>query len=186
MIKRAAHRLEKLMDQTLVDLFLSAEKSDGPEHNVSEVAFRYINEDPGEVEIDCADGPKRYVLKPLGDLFGNGLNVSSIDWQDQHFMPLLVRIEQEIMRHDDFTPDLTDGLVGLTLDRMTANPATAPGNDVLCRRIQLGLRILLSMRNFSKQEVKLAIRKIAKSVELHSSREGVRGYLDFIRRQFQR
>jgi hypothetical protein len=42
------------------------------------------------------------------------------------------------------------------------------------------------MNEYSKQEVKLAVRKIARSVELHTSLAGVRGYLDFIRRQFHR
>jgi len=174
------------MDQALIDLFATAGIPGGSQEGSSEAAFRFVNEETGEIEINGAGGVKKYTLKPLADLFGKGYGESTIDWKDQRYMPLLLSIEEEIMNHDDAAHDLTDGLVSLTLDRMAANPATAPGSDLLCRRIQLGLRVLLSLNDYSKQEVKQAIRKIAKSVTLHTWHGGIRGYLDFIREQFQR
>ncbi|MCY3018761.1 MAG: hypothetical protein NTW87_07000 [Planctomycetota bacterium] len=174
------------MDQAFVDLFKAEGVLRPSRDGNSETVFRFVNEETGEIEVEATGEAKRYTLKPLADLFGKGYGESSIDWRDEKYMPLLLRIEEEIMNHDDAVPDLTDGLVSLTLDRMALNPATAPGNDVLCRRLQLGLRVLLSGNDYSKQEVKLSIRKIAKSVSLHTWQHGVRGYLDFIRQQFRR
>lgn len=172
------------MDQILIDLFLSA--APPADKKDSEAALRIVDEETGEIEIDSPDGAKKYFLKPLTDLFCSGSGASSIDWKDKRFIPLLFCVEEEIINIDNASTGMTDGLVGLTLDRMAINPATAAGNDPICRRIQLALRIQLSMNNYSKQEVKLAIRKIAKSVELHSSHAGIRGYLDFIHKQFKR
>ena len=167
------------MDQALADLIQPGSPKGG-------APYRIVNESTGEIEIDRAGGSVRYTLKPLSELWGKDRGVTSINPADDRYMPLLLCIETEIMNHDDAAEDLTDGPVGLALDRMSLNPACDPGNDALCRRIQLGLRLNLSLNDYSKQEVKLAIRKIAKSVERHTTVAGIRGYLDFIRHQFRR
>ena len=79
------------MDQILVDLFLSAAPS--ADKKDSRAAFRFANEEPGEIEVDSLEGTKKYVLKPLSDLFGNGSGASSINWKDKRFLPLLFCIE---------------------------------------------------------------------------------------------
>ena len=38
-----------------------------------------------------------------------------------------------------------------------------------------------SLNDYSRQDVKQAIRRIAKSVQTHTQQSGRRGYLDFIR-----
>jgi hypothetical protein len=174
------------MDQALIELMGASEKPSGSDDESSAVDFKFVNEETGEVEVEAAGKKTRYTLKPLAELYGPGRVVSSIDPKDDHYMPLLLRIEEDIITHDGAALDLSDGLVSLALDRMASNPAAAPGSDALCRRLQLGLRLVLSLNDYSKQEVKLAIRKIAKSVELHTSLGGIRGYLDFIHRMFRR
>ncbi|MFI5381762.1 MAG: hypothetical protein ACHRHE_20895 [Tepidisphaerales bacterium] len=47
-------------------------------------------------------------------------------------------------------------------------------------QIQLSLRMALSLNDYSRQDVKQAIRKILKSVDRHTKAAGQRGYLDFI------
>jgi hypothetical protein len=61
------------------------------------------------------------------------------------------------------------------------NPAADCAGDVLCRRIQIALRLCLSLNDYSRQETKLAIRKVTQSVKRHTSLAGPRGYLSFIR-----
>ena len=63
---------------------------------------------------------------------------------------------------------------------MSLDPAGEPGQDALRRRLQLALRLLLSLNDYSRQEVKTALRTIARSVARHKSLEGRRGYLTFI------
>src|SRR5205809_26300 len=135
------------MDQTLIDIFQSVMPPKGSESSVA--IFKVVDIETGEIEIACAGGNKKYVLKPLSELFSNGLGASSIDLMSEQYMPLLYRIENDIMNFDDDVPDLTDGMVSLALDRITMNPAAAPGNDRLCQHIQLGLRILLSRNDYS-------------------------------------
>lgn len=56
----------------------------------------------------------------------------------------------------------------------------AVSNDALARAIQNSLRLLLSTEDYSRYEVKWAVRKILGSVKRHRAAGGIRGYLDFI------
>jgi hypothetical protein len=167
-----------MMDEELQALMSSDSKEQGAG---GEASLRIVGT-AGEIEVDTKAGPKQYTLKPLDSLYGQGHGVSSVDTQDDRFMPLLLCIEEQIVNCSDADPSLNDGLVALALDRLIANPATPVGNDVLCQRLQLRLRLLLSLNNYSQQEVKQALRIVLKSVERHSKHAGVTGYLDFIRR----
>jgi hypothetical protein len=62
---------------------------------------------------------------------------------------------------------------------MDPDGATA---DPLAKQIQFSLRLTLSLNDYSRQEVRQAIRKIAKSVNRHKN--GDRGYLMFVREFF--
>jgi hypothetical protein len=75
---------------------------------------------------------------------------------------------------------LTDADVSLALDRLGANPEGDPGGDALARRIQRDLRLLLSVNDYSRQDVRAAIRKITRSVARHTRLAGPSGYLTFI------
>lgn len=61
------------------------------------------------------------------------------------------------------------------------SPEADVHNNVLAARMQFSLRLLLSLNNYSRQDVKQAIRRIARSVQSHTEQSGRRGYLDFIR-----
>jgi hypothetical protein len=143
-------------------------------------SFRMMDDASGEIEIERPEGNIRYALKPLDQLYGQGYGVSSLDMKDRRFLPLLMVIETEIVNHYRAEPSLTDGLVALSLSKLSMNPAADCGDDVLCRRIQLALRLCLSLNDYSRQEVKLTIRKVAQSVERHTSLAGRQGYLTFI------
>lgn len=65
------------MDQVLIDLFLSAETPSGPKKDLSEVVFRFINEETGEIEIDCADGKKKYITWPISSATVRALRPST-------------------------------------------------------------------------------------------------------------
>ncbi len=137
------------------------------------------NEETSEVEIKRAGGTQNYKLKPLEQLFGKGHGSDSINIQDERFHPLLMTIEHAIVKYYEENPALSDGQVSLTLRGLGMN-LEKPG-DGLANRIILDLRVFLGVHDWSKQEVKLAIRKVLQSVERHTKLAGVRGYLSFIR-----
>lgn len=172
------------MDQFLTDIMDAAARKDGAEGEWPKALFRIVDPERGEIEIETSEGLRRHVLKPLPELFGKGHGVSSVDPQDERFMPLLLRIEESIVEHYEQDPGLTDGRVSLALSRLILQPGRDPDDDALCRHLQLDLRLLLSLNDYSRQEVRWALRKIDKSVRRHSRADGPRGYLDFIRDQF--
>ena len=145
-----------------------------------EAKFHIVDPLRGELEIDRPEGPVRYTLKPLKDLYGQGEPVQSISTMDETHLPLLLTIEQEIVRWYRDNPRLTDAQVLLTLRGLAINPETPCAGDPLGMQLQFGLRLYLSLVDCSRQEVKLALRKIAKSVERHTKATGPRGYVDFI------
>ena len=147
-----------------------------------------VDPSSGEIEIAAKDGivPRRYVLKPMSQLFGKGTGADSIDPRDEKYLPLLLPIEQEILEYWVENPSLSDGQVSLVLEQLGMNPEGPAINDPLKERIQLRLRIALSVHDFSRKDVKLAIRKIGKSVQFHTREAGPRGYLNFIRQYLPR
>ena len=172
------------MDQFLTDILDAAARNDGAEGKWPRASVRIVDPERGEIEVETPEGPRRHVLKPLPELFGKGHGVSSPEPQDERFMPLLLRIEESIVEHYEQDPDLTDGRVSLALSRLILQPGREPGDDALCWHLQLDLRLLLSLNDYSRQEVRWALRKIDKSVRRHSRADGRRGYLEFIYGQF--
>ena len=94
---------------------------------------------------------------------------------------LFLAIEQCIVRCWKDDPSLTDASVQLALDRVALNPEDGSHNDALARQLQFNLRLLLSLHDYSRQDVRSALRKIGKSVSRHTRLAGPRGYLHFIR-----
>ena len=171
------------MDQELFDLL----KPEGV------LAKLHLSKTPKPHELDTATGEivvrqageeRRYALKSLSDLYGPGHNVDTVDPEDQRFMPLFLTIEEAIVRHcEQDNPGLTDGTVALVLDQLGMGPgSTTP--DPLAKRIQVQLRLCLSMNDYSRQEVKAALKEVAKSVDRHTCASGPRGYLNFIAQFF--
>ena len=137
-------------------------------------------DESGQLSIETPDGPRQYALKPLGELYGAGVGTGRVDPKDDRFMPLMLGIEDAIVRHYESNPSLTDGAVLLVLGQLAMSPESAP-SDALGRRIQNALRLALSVNDYSRQEVRQGLRHVVRSVERHSRAEGRRGYLDFIR-----
>ena len=160
------------MDQTLLDLMGSCA--------AQENTIGVTDAQKGEVEVETPEGPRRHILKPLPELFGQGHGIMPTDPTDEQFLPLLMCIETSIVFHYETDPGLTDSHVRLILSRLAIKPGCDPGDDELCRRIQVNLRIFLSLNDYSRQEVRWALHKIERSVRLHSSLDGPQGYLDFI------
>ena len=122
-----------------------------------------------------------YPLKPLTQLYGPGLNRPTIDPQDEAYAPLLHAIESEMVRHDNAQTRLTDGDLTIALSLLSMSPEADVHPNILAHKIQFDLRLLLSLTDYSRQDVKQAIRRIARSVQTHTEHAGRRGYLDFIR-----
>jgi len=164
------------MDQQFLEL-LGPLEDKSPSVLASKVRFK--DEDSSEVQINGADGAREYRLRALDDLFGKGRGSETINIQDERFHPLLMTIEHAIVEHFEQNPAMTDGQVSLTLRSLGMNPA-ANSTDPLSRRIERDLRVFLSVHDWSRQEVKLGLRKVLQSVERHTKLAGVRGYLSFI------
>jgi hypothetical protein len=141
----------------------------------SDVSIRFTDDD-GSIELVYRDAKEPYKLIPLEALYGAG-NGPSVDEMDDVYMPLLRCIEEEIVRFDEMREPLTDAAVALALRELSSNPER-PSADALARSIQTSLRLNLSLNDYSRQEVRQAIRKIEKSVMRHKN--GSRGYLEFI------
>src|SRR5665213_2175192 len=142
-----------------------------------EILIELLDDISGDIQIVRGENYDLYTLKPLSELYGTG-NAQTVDPGNDRFMPLLRTIESDIVKFDASRRRLTDAEVTLALDAMSMNPE-APSGDPLVRRLQCGLRLVLSVNDYSRQEVRQAIRKIGKSVVRHTESGRGRGYLNF-------
>ncbi len=142
--------------------------------------LRVKEDGSGDIEVITPDGVRPYTLKPLAELYGAGTGAGSVDPKDERFMPLMMAIEEEVARCYAEDPSLTDGKVALALSPLAMTPES-PQPDPLARRVQVALRLTLSLNDYSRQEVRQGIRHVVRSVERHTRAEGPRGYLQFIR-----
>jgi hypothetical protein len=123
------------------------------------------------------DHRRKYMLKPLVELFGKG-GSGTVNPRDEKYLPLFLSIEEVVALFDEDEYRLTDGEVLLDYNTLASHPE-APSDKQLIQRIQVRLRLTLSLNDYSRQEVRQAFRRLCKSVELHSA--NVRGYLNFIK-----
>ena len=136
----------------------------------------------GELAIGSGEGAVKYVVKPLNELYGKGPGGDAVDPEDEEYMPLFLAIEGEIVRCDRASSrGMRDATVSVALSSLAMSPETTVGLSHLAMQIQLSLRMSLSLNDYSRQDVKQAIRRVLRSVERHSKAAGQRGYLDFIR-----
>jgi hypothetical protein len=123
--------------------------------------------------------------KPLPELYGKGTGFPSVDEFNPVFQPLLEGIEIAIVEYnEEHESDLMDADVDLALDRLTLNPEANVSDCQLALFVQNELRLILSENDYSRDEVKQALRKVLRSVQRHTKIAGVNGYLKFIRQQF--
>ena len=173
------------MDPALRELMDLAPGKDGGQEPLEKFEIAIVDTARGEIEIELPDGPRRYILKPLPELFGPDRPSPGADWDDDdRIMGLLQQIEESIMQFFcDTDPDLTDSHTALVLSNLAMKPGRDPGDDPLCRLLQARLRLLLSLNDYSRHEVRWALNKIERSVQLHRSLDGPQGYLTFITEQ---
>jgi hypothetical protein len=151
------------------------EKSDQAEFSAS-----FSKDEDGLVRISSAKGNFIYKLKQLNELFSPEKSETvDIRWEDPQYMTLLYSIESAVKRIYEDNPELTDSSVILALESLALKPENV-NNDVIVKAINRELRLQLSMSDYSRNEVKRAIRKILNSARRHNKVGGIRGYLDFI------
>ena len=163
------------MDEELKKLLLAAQKD-------SDSTTLRIDPAHGSVMIGDGDAAVIYPLKPLSQLYGPGLNRPAIDPKDEAYAPLLHSIESEVVRHDSANPGLADGHISIALSLLSMSPEADVRHNLLATEVQFALRLLVSLNDYSRQDVKQAVRRVAKSVQAHTEQSGRRGYLDFIRK----
>jgi hypothetical protein len=139
--------------------------------------------DPADasVTVKGAGGEIKHALKPLAELYGTGVNAETFDLTSRDYAPLCMTFEERFAEGARLFSDFRDSHVASALDRLAINPETPPAGDPLVETLQLDLRLLLSLNNYSRRDVQRACRKIAKSVARHTREGGPRGYLTFIR-----
>lgn len=165
------------MDDTFMKLVSKHTDSDGS------VSF-YVSGDA--VEVGEGKKTATYRLKPLAELYDVGLNRATLDGTDEDYEPLLHGIEMEILDIDDETEgELTDDLVLAALAQLATNPEaelpeTTETENSVAPRIQMELRMILSLNDYSRHDVIQALERVAKTVEFHAKSQSPRGYLSFI------
>jgi len=140
----------------------------------------FSDDEDGLIKIIGKKGEFIYKLKELDELYAPEEIISpDIDWDDEYYLSLLFSIESAIKRVYDDKPDLTDASAIYALEKLSLKPEAKEDNIVI-REINQQLRVQLSMSDYSRTEVKRAIRKIRGSAKRHTKIDGIRGYLDFI------
>lgn len=172
------------MDQTLKEKMekvgkWSKESKDEDESMKVEMSFEQ-KMDGDHVLISGPRGKQEHSLKPLEALYvPERERRSSIPGvNEQEHMGLMMAIEGAISRYYQDHPALTDREVIHALESFGQKPEIA--YDLLTNCIQLNLRFQLSVEDYSRSEVRWALRKVLASVRRHHRIDGVRGYLDFI------
>lgn len=168
------------MDEQLVSLMKTVGVSARSKPGARPSGTLFLDIDKGQIALGPEEQKQEYSLKPLSELFGKGSGLETLDPTDEQFTPLLMPIEEAIVEYWRQNPSLTDGQTALVLEELAMDPAGLAHNDLLKQAIQFRLRLTLSLNDYSRQEVKMAIRKISKSVQRHTRLAGPRGYLRFI------
>jgi hypothetical protein len=173
------------MDTEFLELLEPFIDESPSEYTDLEVDIFLIDPLTGEVEIDTPRDTIRYTLKSVGDLFGEGVDAHTLDFKDERYMPLLMGIEESIVRVYERDPGLTDARVSLALSDLAMNLESPPGPEPLRQWLRADLRLLLSLNDYSRRDVRRALRKIEKSVRRHTRVDGPQGYVNFILDQFR-
>ena len=135
-----------------------------------------ISNDGNMVKIGSEQETIIHELKALKDLYApaSGMAKSPDD-----MLSLLHAIEGALKRYYQEHRELTDAAVILTLENLAVKPEYE-GADEVAREVVSMLRLQLSTNNYSRDEVRQAIRKILASAQRHNKHSGRRGYLQFI------
>ncbi|MBM3710033.1 MAG: hypothetical protein FJW61_06400 [Actinobacteria bacterium] len=140
----------------------------------------FKNED-GLIKVIADKSEFIYQLKELPELYAPEQSFYlDIDWDDNYYLSLLNTIEGTIRHIDDSSIGLTDARVIYSLEEMVSKPELK-SNDIIIKEINGRLRFQLSISDYTRSEVRGALRKVLKSAKRHNQTGGIRGYLDFIK-----
>lgn len=140
----------------------------------------FSKDEDGLIKISSNSGSFIYKLKPLNELFSpESSENKEINRNLSYYMPLLYSIERAIQNIYLDNPELTDSSIILALENLALKPEMM-SNDSVLKAINIELRLQLSVSDYSRNEVKKAIRKILNSAIRHNKVGGMRGYLNFI------
>jgi hypothetical protein len=135
----------------------------------------------GLIKVIADKGEFTYQLKELPDLYAPERSFSpDICWDDDYYISLLNTIEVSIRHIDDSNTGLTDTKVIYSLEELVFKPELK-SNDIMVKEINGRLRFQLSISDYTRREVRGALRKVLKSAKRHNRIGGIRGYLDFIK-----
>jgi hypothetical protein len=166
------------MDKELNDIFSSFGQWDdiAAVNDQKEASFSldFSKDEKGLIKISSEKEVISFKLKPLNDLY----NESIKDDSNTHVEPLLFAIETAIRNYDKNEEQLTDSRIMNTLEKLSMKPEME-SSDPLLTLISLQIRLQLSLGDYSRANVRHALRKIGKSAKLHNE-AGKRGYIDFI------
>ncbi len=147
--------------------------------------FQYLIESSenkdGQVKVIADKNQFIHQLKELSELYAPEQNFYlDIDWDDNYYLSLLNTIEGTIRHIDDSNTGLTDAKIILPLEELVSRPEIK-SNDIIIIEINNRLRFQLSISDYTRREVRAALRKVLKSAKRHNRTGGIRGYLDFIK-----
>jgi hypothetical protein len=135
----------------------------------------------GQIKVIDDKGEFIYQLKELSELYApEQSSYLDIDWDDYYYLSLLNTIEGTIRHIDDTNTGLTDAKIILSLEELVSRPETK-SSDMIIKEINIRLRFQLSISDYTRNEVRGALRKVLKSAKRHNRTGGIRGYLDFIK-----
>ncbi len=166
------------MDQALQDLIDEGMRKTGKDSLEMLVSMDEENRPAVTVTIDGQ--PHVHLLKPLAELYGQGVEAATLDPGSSEYLPLSMAIEEAILRCERISHQLSDGQILLALDRLGIKPEADTQPDEVAAYIQHDVRLCLSLNNYSRRDVQRALRKIAKSVQRHTRADGPYGYLRFM------
>lgn len=135
----------------------------------------------GQIKVIAGKGKFTYQLKELPEIYAPEQSFYlDISWDDDYYLSLLNTIEGTIRYIDDSSIGLTDAKVILSLEELVSRPEIK-NNNIIIKEINNRLRFQLSISDYSRSEVRAALRKVLKSAKRHNRTGGIRGYLDFIK-----
>ena len=127
------------------------------------------------------------LLKPLKALFCPKDEITAVDTEDEDHLEMLEAIEEAILIFYEHHPETTDTDVLMALDHLSKflGRDNFYAKDSLMAAVEMKLRITLSYKDYSFRDVRKFLNYIQRSAERHRKVHGAKGYLDFIKEQFE-
>lgn len=156
-------------------------KSIGKGTKSFQYSIEFSEDKDGLIKVIADRGEFTYQLKELPELYAPEQSFSlDMHWDDDYYISLLNTIEGTVRYMDDSSMGLTDAKVIYSLEELVSKPELK-SNDIMIKEINGRLRFQLSISDYTRSEVRGALRKVLRSVKRHNRTGGTRGYLDFIR-----